>query len=244
MFTPAERERVRSRLLALAETDPEITGAAITGSHAQGGGDEWSDIDLAFGVRGDLAPALERWTGVLYRDCGALHHWDLPFASTTYRVFLLPGGLEVDIAFTPQADFGPRGPNWRTVFGETATPPPGGAQTRDDLVGLAWHHLLHARACIARGKPWQAEYLLAAARHHVLALGCLRLGLPSMFAKGDDLLPHELTAALEASLARSLEEPELRRALAVVAAALTAELERTDPTLAARLGPVLAEHSA
>jgi hypothetical protein len=65
-----------------------------------------------------------------------------------------------------------------------------------------------------------------------------------MFAKGDDLLPHELTAALEASLARSLEEPELRRALAVVAAALTAELERTDPTLAARLGPVLAEHSA
>jgi hypothetical protein len=243
MFTPAERDRVRARLLALAEADPSVTGAAITGSHARGEGDEWSDVDLAFGIRGDLSAALQRWTDVVYRGFGALHHWDLPFASSIYRVFLLPGGLEVDIALTPEADFGPRGPNWRTVFGETATLPPGGAQKRDDLVGLAWHHILHARACIARRKPWQAEYLIAAARHHVLALASLRLGLPGMFAKGDDLLPHELTAPLEASLARSLEGPELRRALAVVATALTAELERTDPALAARLGPALTEHS-
>ena len=149
----------------------------------------------------------------------------------------------MDIAFTPHADFGPRGPNWRTVFGETVMLPPGGAQKRDDLVGLAWHHILHARACIARRKPWQADYLIAAARHHVLALGCLRLGLPGMFAKGDDLLPHELTAPLEVSLVHSLEAPGLRRALAVVATALTAELERTDPALAAQLGPILAEHS-
>jgi len=51
--------------------------------------------------------------------------------------------------------------------------------------------------------PWQAEYLIGAARHQVLALGCLRLGLTTRYAKGDDLLPCELTAPLEASLVRS-----------------------------------------
>ncbi len=102
-----------------ARVDPTVEGAAITGSHVAGGGDEWSDIDLAFAIRGELLPALSHWMRVLYQDFGALHHWDLPFASTIYRVSLLPGCLEVDIAFTPAADFGPRGPNWRTVFGAT-----------------------------------------------------------------------------------------------------------------------------
>jgi len=144
MFGAAERDRVRERLLEVAEADASVAAAAITGSHATGGGDEWSDIDLAFAVSGELASALRRWTELLYRDFAALHHWDLPFASTVYRVFLLPECLEVDIAFTPAADFGPRGPNWRTVFGETVELPPGAPPDRDDLVGHAWHHVLHA----------------------------------------------------------------------------------------------------
>jgi hypothetical protein len=239
MFTVARREQVRERLLQLAAADPGVAAAAITGSHARGGGDEWSDVDLAFGIRGDLAPALKRWTTILDGEFGAIHHWDLPFASSIYRVFLLPDGLEVDIAFTPEADFGPRGPSWRTVFGETVTVGPVGSDDRDNLVGLAWHHVLHARACVARRKPWQAEYLIVAARHHVLALACRRLDLPERFAKGDDLLPAALTAPLEGSLVRALDEPELHRALAVVTAALLDEVERSDPPLAARLRPVL-----
>ncbi len=50
MFTPGERNRVRELLLRLAETDAGVAAAAITGSHAAGGGDEWSDIDLAFAI--------------------------------------------------------------------------------------------------------------------------------------------------------------------------------------------------
>src|SRR4051812_49282463 len=99
MFTVEERDRVRRRLLDLAEADDAVVGAAITGSAAVEGGDEWSDVDLAFGIRGELAPALARWTELLYRELGALHHWDLPFGSSIYRVFLLPDSLEVDIAF-------------------------------------------------------------------------------------------------------------------------------------------------
>src|SRR6266540_3969792 len=119
MFTVEERDRVRERLLALAEADADVAAAAITGSYVADGGDEWSDIDLALGIRGELPPALERWSELLCGDFAALHHWDLAFGSTVYRVFLLPGCLEVDIAFTPAADFGPRDPNWRAGFGES-----------------------------------------------------------------------------------------------------------------------------
>jgi hypothetical protein len=237
VFTIDARERVRERLLGLAKEDPLVAAAAITGSYVASGGDAWSDIDLAFAICGELAPALEHWTGLLYREFAALHHWDLPFASTIYRVFLLPGGLEVDIAFTPEADFGPRGPNWCTVFGETVELPPGARLHRDDLVGRAWHHVLHARACIERGKPWQAEYLISGVRDQVIALACLRLGYSAMFARGADLLPRELTASLEATLVRSTDETELRRALAAAAESLAAELDRTDSALARRIGP-------
>jgi hypothetical protein len=234
-----ERDSVRERLLELAEADAHVTAAAVTGSYVTGAGDEWSDIDLAFGIEGELSPALERWTELLYQAFAAIHHWDLPFGSTIYRVFLLRDCLEVDIAFTPEEEFGARGPNWRTVFGETVELALGAPPARDDLVGLGWHHILHARACIERGKPWQAEWLIGGVREHVLALACLRLGHTTRYAKGADLLPPELTAPLEATFVRSLDEDELRRALAAAAGALAAELQRTDTALAARLRPTL-----
>ncbi len=239
MFTVEERDRVRQRLLELAEEDAGVVAAAITGSLAIGAGDPWSDIDLALGVRDALPPALERWTEHLYGEFAALHHWDLPFGSTVYRVFLLPGGLEVDIAFAPMAEFGPRGPKWQTVFGEAVEPSPDAPPSRDELSGRAWHHVLHARACIERNKPWQAEYWISAIRDQTIALACLRLGHATSYAKGADLLPLELTSALELTLVRSIDRAELQRALAAAVAALAAELERTDRALAARLRPIL-----
>jgi hypothetical protein len=87
----------------------------------------------------------------------------------------------------------------------------------------------------------QAEYWISAVRDLVIALACLRLGHPAAYAKGADLLPAELTATLEPALVRSLDESELRRALAAVAEALAGELERSDPSLASRLGPMLVQ---
>jgi hypothetical protein len=187
-------------------------------------------------------PRWAHWTGLLYRDYGALHHWDLPSGPTVYRVFLLPGCLEVDLGFTPADRFGPRGPAWRLVFGAEAGEPPQAALSREgELIGLCWHHVLHARSCIERGKPWQAEWLVSGIRDHVLALAALRLGHPTSFAKGADLVPPEVTEPLEAALVRSLEPAELRRALAAAAGAVLAELRRTDPVLADRLGPTIEE---
>jgi predicted nucleotidyltransferase len=241
MFTTEERDRVRGRLLELAEADPDVVAAAITGSFVADGGDEWSDIDLAFGIRGELDPALSRWTDILDRDFGAIHNWDLPWGSMVYRVFLLPEWLQVDISFTPAAEFGPRGPNWRTVFGETIEDLPTTPVSRDQLIGWAWVLARHGRTCIERHKPWQAEWTISGVRDNVIALACLRLGYPTRYAKGAELLPDELTGPLEATLVRSLDEPELRRALAATVDALAAELEQTDAALAAKVNPMLAE---
>jgi hypothetical protein len=249
VFTVEDRDRVRERLLSLAAADPAVGAAAVTGSYAAGASDRWSDIDLALSVDGPLDAALERWTALLYRDFAARHHWDLPAGGTVYRVFLLPGWLEVDLAFAPTAEFGPRGPHWRVVYtrAEGRTPEPTGdsgpttVSERDRLAGLAWHHALHARVSVERHRALQAEHWIGALRTQVIALACLRLGYPTGYAKGAHLLPAELTAPLEATLVRSLDATELRRALSAAVAALAAELGRTDPDLAARLVPMLSE---
>jgi predicted nucleotidyltransferase len=78
MFTAEERDRVRQQVLTRAEADSAITGAAFTGSRATSDDDRWSDIDLVLAVQGELSPVLDRWTGWLYAELGARHHWDLP----------------------------------------------------------------------------------------------------------------------------------------------------------------------
>lgn len=227
MFDPAERERVHARLVELAVADERIVAAALTGSLGAGRGDEWSDIDLAFALA-DGVPverAAEDWTVLLAAEFGVVQHWDLPFRTSLYRVFLLDSLLEVDLAFVPRADFGARGPSWRVEFGETGpvqeTPRP----DADNLAGLGWHHVRHARANIARGKPFAALYMLDAARELAIELACLRLGLPTAYSRGAHELPVELRQRLGTTLPASLADDELLRALRATADVLACELE-------------------
>jgi len=130
MFTAEQRDHVRQRVLELARSDPRVTAGALTGSMALGGGDSWSDIDVAFGIAEGITPeaVLDDWAHALEREWGMLHHFDLRYGSSVYRVFLLPSGQQVDVAVTPAQDFGARGPNFRALFGPTqpvpATPQP------------------------------------------------------------------------------------------------------------------------
>jgi hypothetical protein len=246
MFTAEQRDHVRQRVLALAQSDPRVTAGALTGSMAFGGGDRWSDIDVAFGIAEGITPeaVLDDWTQVVAGEWGLLDHFDLRYGSSVYRVFLLPSGLEVDVAATPAEDFGARGPNFRALFGSThqleARPQPNASS----LIGLCWHHVLHARAYIERHKPWQAEYFISAMRDHILELACLRLGENALEGRSFDRLPPAVTDPLADALVRSLDEPELRRALAAATRGLIGELEAWDPSLCARLSPLLQEFSA
>lgn len=86
--------------------------------------------------------------------------------------------------------------------------------------------------------------LISALRDHVISLASVRLGHPAYYSKGAHLLPDDLAAALETTLVRSLDEPELRRALAAAINVATDELAISDPELATTLRPMLAELSA
>jgi hypothetical protein len=244
MFTAEEREHVRAAVTRFAEADPAVLAAARTGSYAVGESDSHSDVDIALAVAGDLGVVMDAWTRWFEDVLGALHHWDLASGSAVFRVFLLPGGLEADVAFVPVDDFGPHGPQFRLVFGEAHTQRPPATADRTQLVGLAWHHVLHVRACIARGRLWQAEHWTATLRDKIVALACLRLGIRTDNAKGAHLLPDEATRLLAATLVRELTAEELARALSASVAALLAELEcldGLDADLAMKLRPVLTE---
>ncbi len=241
MFTAEERDHLQQRLLDHAEADGAIVGAAFTGSHATGESDRWSDTDLVLAVRGELSPVLWRWTTWLCDELDAQHHWDLPAPPTVIRVFLLPGWLEIDLTFAPEEEFGPRGPQWQTIFGQEQPLEPFPPPEQNTLAGLTWHHALHARICIERGRLWQAEHWISAMRDHAITLACVRLGYPAHYAKGAHLLPGDLTTALQTTLVRSITEPELRRALAAAIHVVTGELRQSDPALVSRLHPMLAE---
>ncbi len=243
MFTPQHRDDVRHHVLELAKADPRVTGGALTGSTAFSSGDAWSDIDVAFGIVDgvSLENVLDDWTAALDQAFGVLDYFDLPSGPSIYRVFLLSSGLEVDVAVTPAQKFGPRGPNFRALFGSHQKSEPAPSADARYLIGLAWHHVYHARSCIERHKPWQAEYWISELRDHILALACLRLGESSVHGRGIDRLPAAVTNPLADALVRSLDAPELRRALAVVTRCLINELEAWDAALCARLKPLLQE---
>lgn len=243
MFTAEQRDYVRERVLDLARSDPRVTAGALTGSMAVGAEDEWSDVDVAFGITDGITPEalLDDWTEALFRELGALHHWDLRSGSSVYRVFLLPSGLEVDIGVSPQKEFGARGPRFRTLFGTPSQVEPSPPPDAQHIAGLGWHHVLHARSCIERGKAWQAEYWISAVRDYTLTLACLRLGEESSYARGVHRLPDTVTGPLAEALVRSLDEAELRRALGVATACFTGEVEALDSALCARLKLILQE---
>jgi hypothetical protein len=227
MFSIEQRERVHDRLLEMARGDTRVVAAGVVGSRAGGGGDRWSDVDLTFGLAAGAGvdAVLADWTRAIEQEFGATRLFDLPFRSSIYRVFMLPGNLQLDISFTPGADFGALGPQFTLLFGaavERAPIPPASAE---HILGLSVHHAVRARFCIERGRPWQAEYWISEARDQALALACLRHGLESAHGRGYDRLPVEVTAALRDALVRSFDRAELLRALGCTIAGLIRETE-------------------
>jgi hypothetical protein len=231
MFTADFRDRVRDRVLELARGDARVVAGAVVGSAAQGGGDRWSDLDLTFGVE-DGVPVTrvaDDWGAVLRSELEAAHLFDLWRESAVYRVFLLPGCLQVDLSFAPASEFGARGPGFGLLFGAAVDLPPAPAPAREELFGLAVHHAVRARFCIERGRVWQAEFWIHTLRDHVLELACLNRGLPVPYGRGFDALPAE--AHDESALVRSAQRDDLLRALG----AAVAMLVREAPDLAAPL---------
>lgn len=240
MFTVEERDRVRDRILEMARGDARVVAGAVVGSMALGGGDQWSDLDLTFGLATGVtnSEVLEAWTRDLEREFGAVTLFDLPFLSSLYRVFLFPGNLQVDVSFTPGAEFGALGPRFKLLFGEAVSRSAPPAAPARYLFGLGVHHALRARFCIERGRLWQAEFWISGVRDQALALACLARGLESSQGRGLDQLPEETRARFDETLVRSIERAELLRALRCSTEALLLEAG-AERELAERLEPQL-----
>jgi hypothetical protein len=228
MFTVEGRDGVRNRLLEMAREDPRIVAAALVGSLSLGGGDHWSDLDLTFGLADNAAidDVLADWTDRLEREFGVAHLFDLPYLSTIYRVFLFPGNLQLDLSFTPGAEFGAFGPKFELLFGTAVERAPSPVPSAESVFGWGAHHALRARFCIERGRLWHAEYWIHALRDQALTLACLRHGLPASYGRGLDDLPADVLDRFEDTLVGSVDRAELLRALDRAVDGLLAESEQ------------------
>jgi len=238
VFTVEQRDALGERVLWLAEEDERVVAGAAVGSLAVTGGDRFSDLDLTFGIADhvQVADVLEDWTRALIAELDALQLAELGRGPTTYRVFLLPDALQLDLSMTPAAQFRPAGPRFRLLFGETAadgsdapTPPIAGdlflptPAVAGDVFGWGVIYALHARACIERGRVWQAEHYVGAVRDHALSLACLRQELPAVQARGYDDLSAETLARFGDAHVGAAEPGALRAALAAAVRALLRE---------------------
>jgi hypothetical protein len=235
VFTLEQRDELRERILQLAGEDDRVVAGAVVGSLAVDAGDRFSDIDLTFGISDDarVDDVLDDWTRTLVGELGAVRLVDLERGPTIYRVFLLPDALQLDLSMTPASGFRPGGPRFRLVFGATAPGEADAAGVADlfintpaiasDIFGWGAVYALHARACIERGRVWQAEHYVGAVRDHALALACLREGLPPFLGRSYDDLPTETLARLSDAHVGSTEPRELRVALAASVRALRDE---------------------
>jgi hypothetical protein len=241
VYTPEQRDAVRDGLLERARHDERVTGAALTGSAALGNEDRWSDVDVFLGIAGsaDLDAVVADWTRAVHEDHGAVHHWDVRAGAALYRVFLLASGLQVDVAFTPESDFGARADSFQVVLGEPVDVPTPEPPAFADVAGLGWLGVIHAIKAIERRRPWEAAYWIGSVRDQTLALACLRLGESPHYSRGVDRLPPDVTAPLEATFVRALEPNELGQALRAARSCLLEEIGRANADLADRLDHAL-----
>jgi hypothetical protein len=254
MFTVEQRDAVRERVRRLGEEDERVVAGAAVGSLAvEGGGDRYSDVDLTFAIA-DGVPILEvldDWTRTLADAFDAVRLVDLERGPTTYRVFLLPDLLQLDLSMTPAARFRPAGPRFRLLFGETA-----GGEAETSVAGdlfintpaVAWDifgwgviYALHSRMCIERGRVWQAEHYVGALRDHGLSLACLREGLFPGQARSYDDLSAETLSRFEGTHVGAVDPGALREALAASVRALMREGEEAGLRHASVVAERLAE---
>ena len=242
MFTVEERDRVRDRIVRMSRADPHLVAGALVGSTAGGRGDRWSDLDLTFGLADGavIDDVLADWTTRLATDFHAVPIFDLPHLSTTYRVFLLPSNLQVDLSFTPGNKFLGKGLKHDLLFGNALEKDPTKPASAEQTFGLAVVYLLHAHACIARARIWEAEYCISAARDQALSLACLNRSLRTTYGRGFDDLPPEILKTFTETLIGSPERAQLIQALGKCVDVLLQNSQDVSG-LAGRLGPQLRE---
>lgn len=242
MFTVSHRDATSHALVAMAEEDGDIAGAAFVGSSATGEQDAWSDIDLMLRLAPniDVQAVIDRWTNRLYADFGVAHHLDVIAGNgVVYRVFLTTDSLQMDISFWPYDEFRASGDRFRLIFGESNPPTDPAKENANALIGMGWLFAIHVRSALAREQWWYALSLMDTMLIRIMTLASIRHGLNPHQRREVDKLPVEFLNQLQTTRASSLDAPELRRAFAAMMRVFQAEMSAHDPSLAESLAPAL-----
>ena len=241
VFTTAERAEIRAGLVAAAEADPRIVGAALVGSAARGTEDEWSDIDLLLqlAVDADEQAVVDSWTAAIDRAHGVADTLDVFASGARYRVVLLRSSLQIDVSFWPHDRFRATEPGFQPLFGTPNPPSTPAPVDTSTTAGMGWLYAIHARSAIARGRLWQAAMMLDELRSQIIALTCARHGLVSWHGREVDRLPAVERQALEATRVGTLTAERLENARILLTRRLLDEVARSDPQRAARLAPAI-----
>ena len=229
MFDEVERHELRTRLIDAAREDPRVDAAALLGSAARGAEDRWSDIDLALRLTPGVDPhdVADSWTTGLEEDEAVVDHLDIRASGALYRVFLLASTLQVDLSFWPHGHFVTGGAPVRLLFGEVddAAARSGGEHAMDH-VRMAWLYALHVRSALARGRIWQAVWMLEGIRNRLVSLYCLRHRLSTQEGRGVDELPASVLSELAETLITATDLAGLHRTFRLLITLLLLEADR------------------
>ena len=142
-------------------------------------------------------------------------------------MFFLANTLQVDLAFAPADHFGALAPTFRLIFGTAKEQQPKPRRDADNLIGWAWLYALHVRSSLARGRLWQAEYMISGMRRSGAGAGVLRYDLPMSEGRGFDDLPSKSLLAIR-GFAGFAGSPASISSLFVVIEALIGETLEVD----------------
>lgn len=243
MFSPSDRSEIRDQLVARAEADAHIVGAALVGSSARGTEDDWSDIDLALQLApgADEPTVVEDWSRAI-DDLGATADTlDIVAAGARFRVFFLRSSLQIDLAFWPHDKFRATEPGFRILFGTPNDPTEPAPVDVARTIGMGWLYAIHARSAVARGKVWQADMMINDLRTTVATLKCIRTGLNPHHGREVDLLPAADLAQLEAARATSVIPEALDRSRVLLTRQFLDEIALHDRNRFERLREPFAE---
>lgn len=164
-----------SRFLSACHSTPHILAATLSGSHASGTADEWSDLDLGVVIADDAYDDFAAGREAFLRQLGEplfVEDFDIP----GIIFFILADGTEAELAWSRASDFTePHGP-WRPLLDKTGVlgrgrrttddgpqaADPDSRATADEIETLRrqimwfWHDLSHFITALGRDQLWWA----------------------------------------------------------------------------------------
>jgi len=175
----------------------------------------------------DPAKVAHEWTRRLQQEETVVDHLDIHASGALYRVFLLASTLQVDLSFWPHGSFVTGGAPVHLLFGQAEDlEPPAAGEDLVNHVQMGWLYALHVRSALARGRSWQAVWMLEGIRNRLIFLYCQRHGLDTHEGRGVDALPGPVRAELATTLTATIDHADLCHTFRVLVTLLLAETDR------------------